>query len=80
MRDTTPYMYRTASVRHITMCTIFIHGFCNQSSNTDPIVDPEEHESTFIAEDDKISTFTESFDAALDSVAMETNLSGYIPI
>ena len=38
MRDTTPYIYRTASVSHITMCTIFIHGFANQSSNTDPIV------------------------------------------
>ena len=52
MRDTTPYMYRTVSVSHITMCTIFIHGFYNHSSNTDPIVDPEEHESTFVAEDD----------------------------
>ena len=28
----------------------------------------------------KISTFTESFDDAIDSVAMETNLSGYFPI
>ena len=28
----------------------------------------------------KISTFTESFDDAIDSVAMETNFSGYIPI
>ena len=28
----------------------------------------------------KISTFTESFDDAIDSVAMGTNLSGYIPI
>ena len=54
MRDTTPYMYRTASVSHITMCTIFIHGFSSQSSNTDPIVDPEEHESTFVAEDDML--------------------------
>ena len=52
MRDTTPHMYRTGSVSHITMCTIFIHGFYNQSWNTDPIVDPEEHESTFVAEDD----------------------------
>ena len=54
MRDTTLYMYRTASVSHITMCTIFIHGFYNQSSNTDPIVDPEEHEWTFVAEDDML--------------------------
>ena len=54
MRDTTPYMFRTASVSRITMCTIFIHGFYNQSSNTDPIVDPEEHESTFVAEDDML--------------------------
>ena len=54
MRDTTPYMYRTASVSHITMCTIFIHGFSKQSSNTDLIVDPEEHESTFVAEDDML--------------------------
>ena len=28
----------------------------------------------------KISTFTESFDDAIDSVAMETNFSGYILI
>ena len=48
-------MYRTASVSHITICTIFIHGFYNQSSNTNPIVDPEEHESTFVAEDDMLS-------------------------
>ena len=34
--------------------TIFIHGFSNQSSNTDPIVDPEEHESTFVAQDDML--------------------------
>ena len=54
MRDTTPYMYITASVAHITICTIFIHGLYNQSSNTDPIVDPEEHESTFVAEDDML--------------------------
>ena len=54
MRDTTPYMYRTASVSHITMCTIFIDGFSNQSSNTDPIVDPEEDESTFVAKDDML--------------------------
>ena len=51
MRDTTSYMYRTASVSHMAMCTISIHGFYNQSSNTDPIVDPEEHEWTFVAED-----------------------------
>ena len=54
MRDTTPYMYITDSVSHITMCAIFIHGFYNQPSNTDPIVDPEEHESTFVAEDDML--------------------------
>ena len=54
IRDTTPDMYRTDSVSHITMRTIFIHGFYNQSSNTDPIVDPEEHESTFVAEDDML--------------------------
>ena len=52
MRDTTPYMYITASVSHIIMCTLFIRGFYNLSSNTDPIVDPEEHELTFVAEDD----------------------------
>ena len=28
----------------------------------------------------QISTFTESFDDVIDSVAMETNFSGYIPI
>ena len=54
MRDSTPYMYRIASVSHITMCTILIHGFYNQSSSTDPIVDPEEHESTFVAEDEML--------------------------
>ena len=54
MTDTTTYMYRTASVIHIIMCTIFIHGFSNQSSNTDPILDPEEHESKFVAEDDML--------------------------
>ena len=54
MRDITQYMYRTASVSHIAICIIFIHGFSNQSSNTDPIVDPEEHESTFVAEDDML--------------------------
>ena len=26
----------------------------NQSSNADPIVDPEEHEWTFVAEDDML--------------------------
>ena len=54
MRYTTPDMYRTAFVSHITMCTIFIHGFYNQSANTDLIVDPEEHASTFVAEDDML--------------------------
>ena len=54
MRDTTPYMYIAASVSHIAICTIFMHGFSNQSSNTDPIVDPKEHESTFVAEDDML--------------------------
>ena len=47
-------MHRTASVSYITMCTIFIHDFSNQSSNTAPIVDPEEHGSTFLAEDDML--------------------------
>ena len=49
VRDTTPYMYRIASVSHIAMCKSLF-----QSSNTDPIVDPEEHESTFVAEDDML--------------------------
>ena len=65
MRDTTQYMYRIASVSHITLCTIFIHGFSNQSSNTDPIVDPEEHELTFVAEDDMLPLALWSSDVRL---------------
>ena len=38
-----------------TMCTIFINGFSNQSSNTDPIIDSEVYELTFVVEDDMLS-------------------------
>ena len=43
--------------------------FANQSrsrsSNTDPIVDPEEHESTFVAEDDMLLLALGSIDVFL---------------